>query len=83
MIIDKLSDGPLRFKDLERTINNINTATLSNRLKTVQEAGLIERTEASRADVTYTLTALGEQALPVLDAINDFSAYAKKSTIKG
>jgi DNA-binding HxlR family transcriptional regulator len=78
MIIDKLSDGPLRFRDLENQVNGVNTATLSSRLKLMQSVSLITRNEQSRADVTYQLTELGEKAVPVLNAINDFSAYAKK-----
>lgn len=79
MIIDILSDGPLRFRDLENKIEDVNTATLSTRLKTMQSAGLITRTEQSRADVTYELTALGKQAVPILNAINDFSEFGKKT----
>jgi|GEM_PF-1106342 len=79
MIIDKLSDGPLRFRDLEQKIVDVNTATLSNRLKTMVNVGLISRNEQSRADVTYELTELGKQAVPVLDAVNNFSKFAKSS----
>jgi DNA-binding HxlR family transcriptional regulator len=79
MIIDMLSDGPLRFRDLEKKIENVNTATLSTRLKNLQAAGLLTRTEQSRADVTYELTPLGQQAIPILTAVNDFSNFAKKN----
>ena len=80
MIIDMLSDGPLRFRDLEKKIKNVNTSTLSTRLKTMHTAGLLIRTEQSRADVSYELTELGKKAVPILNAVNDFSAFAKKST---
>lgn len=79
MIIDMLSDGPLRFNELELRIEDVNTATLSTRLKSMQTSGLISRTEYSRADVAYELTTLGHKALPILNAVNDFSAFAKKS----
>lgn len=78
MIIDILSDGPSRFRDLETRIEGVNTATLSNRLKAMQASGLISRTENSRADVTYALTDLGQQAIPILNAVNNFSDYAKQ-----
>ena len=78
MIIDKLSDGPLRFRDLEKQIEGVNTATLTTRLKLMQSVNLITRNEQSRADVTYELTDIGEKAIPVLNAVNEFSAYAKK-----
>jgi len=77
MIIDVLSDGPLRFRDLELKVEGVNTATLANRLKTMVTYGLVNRKEQSRADVTYELTDLGKQTLPILNAVNAFSNYAK------
>lgn len=79
MVVDALSDGPQRFRDLEQKIKNVNTATLTNRLKTMTAQGLISRDEQSRADVTYALTDLGEHVIPVLKAINEFAEYSEKS----
>jgi DNA-binding HxlR family transcriptional regulator len=78
LIIDKVSDGPLRFRELEQQVSGVNTATLTSRLKSMSSVGLLERKEQSRADVTYELTELGKQAIPILDAINKFSDYTKK-----
>ncbi len=79
-IIDELSDGDsLRFNELERKIDDANTATLAKRLKDMQASGLLERTEKSRADVAYSLTALGQEAIPLLRAVNHFSTAAKKA----
>lgn len=81
-VIDELSDGgALRFNQLERQLEGVNTATLSKRLKDMQESGLVTRTEASRADVAYSLTDLGMEAIPLLNAVNHFSAYAAKRRI--
>lgn len=78
-VIDELSDADtLRFNELERRIEGVNTATLSKRLKDMQADGLLNRVENSRADVAYSLTDLGRQAVPLLEAINQFSAAAKK-----
>jgi DNA-binding HxlR family transcriptional regulator len=77
-VIDELSDGStLRFNELERRIEGVNTATLSKRLKDMQDSNLIDRVEKSRADVTYNLTDLGSEAIPLLNAVNHFS-YAKQ-----
>jgi DNA-binding HxlR family transcriptional regulator len=78
-IIDELSDGELRFCELERRLEGSNTATLTRRLKDMQSRGLLKREEASRAEVTYSLTKLGREALPLLDAVNQFAAAAKKA----
>lgn len=73
-VIDELSDGSiLRFNELERRIDGVNTATLSKRLKDMQDSNLIDRVEKSRADVTYSLTELGSEAIPLLKAVNNFS----------
>ena len=78
-VIDELSDGStLRFNELERRIEGVNTATLSKRLKDMQDSSLIERVEKSRADVTYSLTELGSEAIPLLNAVNHFSDAKKR-----
>lgn len=78
-VVDELSDGvSLRFNELERRLEGVNTATLAKRLKEMRTSGLVLRTENSRADVAYSLTPLGQEALPLLDAVNHFSTAAKK-----
>ena len=82
-IIDELSDGELRFCELERRLDGSNTGTLARRLKDLQASNILARHEVSRADVTYSLTGLGREALPLLEAVNNFSAAARKSARKG
>lgn len=78
-VIDELSDGStLRFNELERRLEGVNTATLSKRLREMQDGGLITRIEKSRADVTYSLTELGNEAIPLLNAVNHFSAAKQR-----
>ena len=78
MIIDVLSDGPLRFRDLELKLEGVNTATLTTRLKNMQQSGLLHREEVSRADVSYELTDLGKQAVPIMKAVSNFANYTKQ-----
>lgn len=78
-LIDELSDGgSLRFNELERRLEGVNTSTLSKRLKDMQDSLLINRVEKSRADVTYSLTELGNEAIPLLNAVNHFSAAKQR-----
>lgn len=78
-VIDELSKAPsLRFNEIERRLETVNTATLTKRLKTMQDDGLITRVEHTRADVTYSLTVLGKEAVPILTAVNNFSAAKQK-----
>jgi len=78
-IISALASDALRFNELQRTIDNCNPATLTERLKRLEEAGLLQRTEESvdKISVTYGLTKLGHMAMPIINAYNDFALKAK------
>jgi DNA-binding HxlR family transcriptional regulator len=74
-IIDFLRARELRFTELQRSIGDVNSVTLSNRLKRLEGAGVIEREEATidRQSVAYRLTGLGKGLLPVLREIQNFT----------
>ena len=74
-IIDFLRVDELRFTELQRSIGDVNSVTLSNRLKRLEAAAVIERKEATidRQSVAYTLTGLGKGLLPVLREIQNFT----------
>lgn len=77
-IISALSDGAIRYCELQRRIGNVNPVTLTSRLKKLEDARLISRTEESlnKIAVTYCLTELGHEVLPILNAVNRFSDKA-------
>lgn len=77
-IIDALSDEELRYCELQRNAGNVNPVTLANRLKKLEVSKIVERTQASRSEVKYSLTPLGREALTVLEAINVFTDRANK-----
>jgi len=68
---DLILDGPRRFQDLQNSLSRISPNTLSTRLKTLEEHGIIERRfyaeHPPRAD--YVLTAKGSELRPVLRAL--------------
>jgi DNA-binding HxlR family transcriptional regulator len=75
-IIDALETGPMRFCTVQRTVDNLNPATLTDRLKKLEQAGIIERSERPRNEKVstyYSLTAAGQRAIPVLSAIHKFA----------
>ena len=74
-IVDFLRAGELRFTELQRSIGDVNSVTLSNRLKRLETAGMIEREEATidRQSVAYKLSGLGRGLLPVLREIQNFT----------
>ena len=74
-IVDFLRANELRFTELQRSIGDVNSVTLSNRLKRLEAAGVVERKEATidRHSVAYRLTGPGKGLLPVLREIQNFT----------
>lgn len=73
-IIDAMSQSELRFCELERALPTINPVTLTNRLKRMEDDGLIMRRVEiqDKQSVSYGLTTKGRSALPILEAIKTF-----------
>lgn len=79
-IINALQNGEVRYCELQRQIDNVNPVTLTDRLKKLEDARLISRFEETldKVSVTYTLTGLGREVLPIIRAINRFSEKSKQ-----
>lgn len=71
LILYYLEDGPIRFNELLRRMPKMTHATLSVQLKSLEEDGLIKRTqyESIPPRVEYELTAIGRKFHPVIKAI--------------
>jgi DNA-binding HxlR family transcriptional regulator len=71
MLRDLVLDGPRKFQDFEQSLTGISPNTLSARLKTLEENGIVEHRFYSdhppRAE--YVLTAKGVELRPVLRAL--------------
>ncbi len=71
---DLLTAGPRRFQDLLESLNGIAPTTLSARLKSLEDDGVVERRFYSdhppRAE--YILTAKGEKLGPVVGALREW-----------
>ena len=74
-IIDSLESNELRYCELQRTVGNVNPVTFTAKLKKLEEAQIVDRTEESldKISVTYRLTKLGQSVLPVIKAMNNFA----------
>ncbi len=70
-VIWNLSGGPRRFGELKRDIPGISSKMLATRLKELCEKGILERRvqDTSPPSVEYTLTELGGELVPALEAI--------------
>ncbi len=67
-----LSQGPIRFNELQRHMpEEMTHTTLSRQLKALEEEGLIKRVEYSQIPpkVEYSLSEIGEKFSAVLDAL--------------
>ncbi|QQR52559.1 helix-turn-helix transcriptional regulator [bacterium] len=84
-IIDALGNTSLRYCQLQRALDNLNPVTLANRLKRLEEAGMILRSHdaADKIAVSYELTARGKQALPVIAEINRFAKQNSAAILSG
>jgi len=72
-LLQQLSRAPLGFCDLERSIPGISPRTLTARLRSLEVAGIVQRSAAARgAAAPYELTAMGEALLPIIAAMRDF-----------
>lgn len=82
-ILYLLSDGAIRFNELQRRMpEEMTHTTLSRQLKTLEEEGLIIRTEYQQIPpkVEYSLSEIGEKFKKVLSALevwgNEYIEYS-------
>jgi len=70
-VIWQLSGGPRRFGELNRDIRGISPKMLTARLRELETKGVVSREVAptSPPSVEYALSALGQELIPVIDAI--------------
>ena len=76
LIVRDLARGRRRFSELERSLIGISPKTLSERLKRLEEAGVVDRTCFAEVPprVEYALTAKGHDLLPVIESMRSFGA---------
>jgi len=73
-IIYILSKGKMRFKELERSVQGINTRMLVKELKNMEANGIITREVFATVPPTveYTLTIKGEKLLPSIVSLHNW-----------
>ena len=75
VIIYFLSQGTIRFGELSRKLPMITQANLTKELRALEEFGFVHREVYKEVPpkVEYSLTELGREFLPVLEALEDFA----------
>jgi DNA-binding HxlR family transcriptional regulator len=70
LIVRDLLLGPRRFTDLTQSLGGITPTRLTNRLRSLEAAGIVVREPAeSGREVWYALTEAGQDLAPVLDEL--------------
>jgi DNA-binding HxlR family transcriptional regulator len=74
LIVRDLADGCRRFSELERSLGGISPKTLSERLKRMEECGVVERHCFAEVPprVEYSLTPKGHALIPVIESMRLF-----------
>jgi DNA-binding HxlR family transcriptional regulator len=71
---DLILEGPRKFSDLEQSLSGISPNTLSSRLKTLEQHGIVERRfydqHPPRAE--YVVTSRGRELRPILKTLRDW-----------
>jgi DNA-binding HxlR family transcriptional regulator len=74
-----LREAPLRFGEIQKEMG-INPVTLTSRLKSLTKNRILNRRKFTddKQSVTYELTRLGQDSVPIVQLIILFSAKLKK-----
>lgn len=77
LIIRDLASGVKRFNQLERSLHGISPKTLSERLRSLEEEGIIIRQTFAEVPprVEYSLT---EKGLDLVDVVESMRSYGKR-----
>jgi DNA-binding HxlR family transcriptional regulator len=80
-IICALTERPMRYAELGKAVPGLSDRLLSQRLRELEEEGLVERrVEAGTpVRVTYSLTEAGQQLDPVLSELKSWARRWKKA----
>ncbi len=75
LILDTLMSGPQRFCELTSTVEGLSDRVLSDRLREMESAGIIERVVYPQIPVRveYRLTEKGQALKPVVDSIHTWA----------
>jgi DNA-binding HxlR family transcriptional regulator len=80
-IVCALTEGPMRYGELGKAVPGLSDRLLSQRLRELEEEGLVERQVEAGAPVRviYSLTEAGQQLDPVLSELKSWARRWKKA----
>jgi len=76
LVLRDLAGRPRRFTELERSLGGISPRTLSQRLRALEEDGVVDRQVFMESPyrVEYSLTAKGRELLPIVEAMRTWGS---------
>src|SRR5690349_14886764 len=72
IILREMICGSTRFNDLRRGVPLLSPTVLSERLKALERAGVVERRSRGRKALEYHLTAAGREFRPIIHALGEW-----------
>ena len=73
LLVHDLSEGARRFSELEHSCSGISPRTLSDRLRSLENEGVVvRRSRSTPPRVEYELTAKGQALLPIISEMRRF-----------
>jgi DNA-binding HxlR family transcriptional regulator len=80
-IVCALTERPMRYAELGKAVPGLSDRLLSQRLRELEEEGLVERVveAGTPVRVTYSLTEAGQQLDPVLSELKSWARRWKKA----
>ena len=83
-LIIALMNGPMRFKDIQRSLTDITPKLLSKELRELELNHLVERKvfDTVPVSVTYELTSYNKTLLPIIQALGDWGKQHRKKLVE-
>jgi len=83
-LIIALMNGPMRFKDIQRSLTDITPKMLSKELRELELNHLVERKvfDTVPVSVTYELTSYNKTLLPIIQALGDWGKQHRKKLVE-
>ena len=82
-IIWALGEGPQRFNELRRAIPGLSDRLLSQRLRELEEAGVVKRTveDGLPVKVSYGLTEKGCELKPAIQSLRQWACHWQENSL--
>ncbi|MEJ7685985.1 MAG: winged helix-turn-helix transcriptional regulator [Variovorax sp.] len=82
LVVRELLCGSTRFNDIRRGVPRMSGSLLAQRLRKLEEVGVIKREQGSGSSAEYHLTSAGEELRPIVMALGHWGARWIGSRLK-